>query len=73
MNMPAIRLPEVVTADNFSFLFPSFFSSLLTSLQVAQVCVESLVEPAAADKVVEIIAEEGATPAPLADLFASVN
>lgn len=42
---------------------------LLSVLQVADVCVEALVCPAAADKVVEIIAERSAPAYPLQQLF----
>ncbi len=40
--------------------------------QVAECCVEALVEPAASNKVVEIIAESGTRQEPYAQLFASV-
>ncbi|EFN52936.1 hypothetical protein CHLNCDRAFT_26272 [Chlorella variabilis] len=40
--------------------------------QVADCCVAALVEPSASGKVVEIIAEQGAPPAPFTELFASV-
>lgn len=39
---------------------------------VADACVEALVEPAAADKVVELVSESGAPKRPFAELFASV-
>jgi hypothetical protein len=40
--------------------------------QVAEVIIEALVEDAAKDKVVEVIAETSAPALPLAELFASV-
>ena len=42
-------------------------------LQVADVCVEALVCDAAANKVVEVIAETGVAPPPLPELFAAVR
>jgi hypothetical protein len=45
---------------------------LLLLLQVADVCVEALVCPAAADKVVEVIAERSAPEHSLQQLFAGV-
>lgn len=41
-------------------------------LQVADVCVEALVEPAAANKVVEVIANPETTPLPMSQLFQGV-
>lgn len=42
------------------------------AVQVAEVCVAALVEPAASGKVVEIIAEQDAPNRPVSELFASV-
>ena len=44
----------------------------VVAMQVADVCVEALVEPAAADKVVEIIADVEATSLPMSQLFQGV-
>jgi hypothetical protein len=41
--------------------------------QVADVCVAALTEPAAGDKVVEVIAEKDAPTRSLGELFAGVN
>ena len=46
---------------------------LLDCAQVAEVCVAALVEPSAANKVVEVIAEQGAPAKSLAELFAGVT
>ncbi len=45
----------------------------LSSPQVAEVCVAALMEPAAENKVVEVIAESAAPAKPLAELFAGVS
>ena len=42
-------------------------------LQVAEICVDALSEPAAANKVVEIIAEQSEFGRPSSELFASVQ
>ena len=47
-------------------------SVTLVFLQVADVCVEALVEPAAANKVVEVIANPETTPLPMSQLFQGV-
>lgn len=47
-------------------------SDALSPYQVADVCVEALVNPAAADKVVEIIAEQEAPAYTLSQLFENV-
>ena len=42
------------------------------TVQVAEVCVAALVEPAAANKVVEVIAESGAPARTMLELFTAV-
>jgi uncharacterized protein YbjT (DUF2867 family) len=45
----------------------------IARLKVAQTCVEALFQPNARNKIVEIVAQETATPKPLADLFTQVS
>ncbi|KAI8466406.1 MAG: dehydrogenase [Monoraphidium minutum] len=54
------------------FGFPPKRSGSILRSQVADVCVEALVCGAAADKVVEVVAEAGAPATPLEELFAAV-
>ncbi|WIA31244.1 hypothetical protein OEZ86_001242 [Tetradesmus obliquus] len=58
--------------DSFGFP-PMRRSGAILRSQVADVCVEALVCPAAADKVVEVIAEESAPERSLQQLFESVS
>jgi uncharacterized protein YbjT (DUF2867 family) len=48
------------------------FEGRIPRSQVAQVCIEALFEPAAKNKVVEIVTQENAAEKPFPDLFASV-
>jgi uncharacterized protein YbjT (DUF2867 family) len=60
-------LPVVMsTAD-------SLFEGSIPRTKVAQVCVESLFEPAARNKIVEIVAQAGVPERPFSELFASVT
>ncbi|EFJ41522.1 hypothetical protein VOLCADRAFT_107678 [Volvox carteri f. nagariensis] len=52
---------------------PAKKSGSILRSQVADVCVAALTEPAAANKVVEVIAEKDAPSKPLGELFAGVN
>lgn len=65
---------RVVMAPAGTYGFPPLkkSGSILRS-QVADVCVEALVCDAAANKVVEVIAETGVAPPPLPELFAAVR
>lgn len=51
----------------------TLFEGSIPREKVAQVCVEALNEPAAKNKVVEIVTRETATSQPLATLFAAVS
>lgn len=42
-------------------------------LQVAEICVDALSEPAASNKVVEIVADQNEVVRPAAELFAGVQ
>lgn len=70
---PGQALGGVVMAGPDAFGLPPRRrpGSILRS-QVAECCVAALVEPAASNKVVEVITEEGAPPLGYAQLFASV-
>lgn len=50
----------------------TLFEGNLPRLKVAEVCVEALFQPAAHNKIVEIVAQENAVERPLSELFASV-
>jgi uncharacterized protein YbjT (DUF2867 family) len=50
----------------------SLFEGRIPRSQVAQVCIESLFEPAARNKVVEIVTQENGTDKPFTELFASI-
>lgn len=52
---------------------PAKKSGSILRSQVAEVCIEALVEPAASNKVVEIIAEPNAPAKTISELFASVK
>lgn len=68
------RAGGVVMAGPGTYGFPPLRKSgAILRSQVADVCVEALVCPAAADKVVEVIAEKDAPARDLADLFAAVT
>lgn len=51
----------------------TLFEGNLPRLRVAEVCVEALFQPAARNKIVEIVAQENAAEQPLSSLFASVS
>ncbi|MBE9078752.1 SDR family oxidoreductase [Romeria aff. gracilis LEGE 07310] len=51
----------------------TLFEGSIPRQQVAQVCVEALTEPAAKNKVVEIVARENATPQPIDAQFATIQ
>jgi hypothetical protein len=48
------------------------FDGSIPRQKVAQVCVESLFEPASRNKIVEIVSEEDAVAKSFAELFAAV-
>ena len=50
----------------------TLFEGSLPRMKVAEVCVEALFAPAARNRIVEIVAQEDATPQPMADLFAAM-
>jgi uncharacterized protein YbjT (DUF2867 family) len=50
----------------------SLFEGRIPRSQVAQVCIEALFEPAARNKVVEIVTQENGMEKPFAELFANV-
>jgi uncharacterized protein YbjT (DUF2867 family) len=64
--------PIVMARANTYGVVPPKRAGSISRAQVAEVCVEALVAPAAIDKVVEVIAERGAPARPLGELFASV-
>lgn len=51
----------------------TLFEGNIPRLKVADTCVAALTDPAAKNKIVEIIAQENATPKPFAELFAGVS
>ena len=44
----------------------------LVWMQVAEICIEALVEPLADNKVVEVVTDQAQPPQPYSQLFASV-
>ncbi|PNW81287.1 hypothetical protein CHLRE_07g349700v5 [Chlamydomonas reinhardtii] len=64
---------NVVMAAPGTYGFPPRKSGSILRTQVAEVCVAALTEPAAANKVVEVIAEKDAPAKAWADLFSAVN
>jgi uncharacterized protein YbjT (DUF2867 family) len=72
-----VRPGGLKNEDNEDFIVMSsadtLFEGSIPRTKVAQVCVESLFQPAACNKIVEIVAKAEATPKPWPDLFASVT
>lgn len=50
----------------------TLFEGNLPRMKVAEVCVEALFEPAARNRIVEIVAQENAPPQTIADLFGAI-
>jgi uncharacterized protein YbjT (DUF2867 family) len=50
----------------------TLFEGSLPRLKVAEVCVEALFEPAARNRIVEIVAQEGGTPQAISELFTAL-
>lgn len=50
----------------------TLFDGSIPRLKVAQVCVESLTDPASQNKIVEVVAQDNATPKTYSELFSSV-
>lgn len=50
----------------------TLFEGSIPRAKVAEVCVEALFQPAASNKIVEVVAEVEQIPRPLVDLFASI-
>jgi len=49
------------------------YNTMLVLLQVAEICVDALSEPAATNKVVEIVADQNELVRPAAELFSNVQ
>ena len=63
------------TDDRAVIMAPAdtLFDGSIPRLKVAETCVEALTNPAAKNKIVEIIAQENATPKPYSEMFAGVS
>ena len=63
------------TDDRALMMAPAdtLFEGNVPRLKVAETCVAALTDPAAKNKIVEIVAQENVTPKPFAEMFAGIS